>query len=285
MAWKATTTPGTQFKIDLATTPLLLEGVTSLTPPAGSRPTSEWTPISSTTGKKYKSGRPAFGKVAGELAVDPTDPSFLRLLALYNAAPASALTDVEVALTDNGLKAYKWTAFVDEFGITFPNEGVVKARFGLQATTGATALSPTAVTPSTIFDPEVGQGTTLGFWVTSAYQTLKGVEMIELAGGSRDSTPATPIDAAVASAIAGYRGQTKLTFDLLYDSTEANHLALFASFNSLAPVTDKFKIHFASGAHFIELTDVNVDSWAWPASPGTNRVKVSAAVNVDIAIS
>jgi hypothetical protein len=285
MAWKATTTPGTQFKIDIGGTPLLLEGVTSLTPPAGSRPTSEWTPINA-TGKKYKTGRPAYGKASGEVAVDPTDASFLRLLALYNAAPASALTDIEVALVDNGTKAYKWTAFVDEFGISFPNEGVVKARFGFQATTGVTALgSPTAVTPNGSFDPAVSQGTTLGFWVTSAYVTLNGVSSIELQGGARDSSPATPIDAAAASVLAGYRGQTKLTFDLLFDSTETNHTAMLASFNSSTPVTDKFKISMTKGSKHIDLTDVNIDGWEFPTAPGTNVVKVSATVNVDIAIS
>jgi hypothetical protein len=285
MAWKATTTPGTQFKIDLGTSALLLEGVTSLTPPPGSRPTSEWTPISA-TGKKYKPGRPAFGKATGEVAVDPADPSFLRLLALYNAAPASALTDVEVALVDSGSKAYKWTAFVDEFGITFPNEGVVKAKFGFQATTGATPQSsPTAVTPSVVFNPMVAQGATLGFWVSSAYVTLSGVSLFDLQGGARDSSPATPIDALAASMLPGYRGQTKLTFDLLFDSTEANHVAMLTSFNASTPVTDKFKITFAGGAHNIALSDCNIDGWAFPTAPGVNIVKVSATVNVDIAIS
>lgn len=284
MAWKATTTPGTQFKIDIGTTPLLLEGVTSLTPPAGSRPTSEWTPINA-TGKKYKTGRPAYGKVSGELAMMPTDPSFVRLLALYNAAPNAALTDIEVALTDQGAKAYKWTAFVDEFGVSFPNEGVVKAKFGFQVTTGATAqVAPTAVTPNAAFDPIVAQGTTLAFWATGAYGNLKGVENIELSGGARDNTPATPIEAAAASVLPGYRGQTKLTFDLLYDSTEVAHQAMFTSFAASTPVTDKFKINLVGG-HAIELTDVNIDGWEWPSAPGTNRVKVSATVNVDIAIS
>lgn len=284
MAWKATITPGTQFKIDLGTTPLLLEGVSSLTPPAGSRPTTEWTPIQA-TGKKYKPGRPAYGKVSGELAVMPTDPSFLRLLALYNAAPSSALTDVEVALTDNGSKAYKWTAFVDAFSLMFPNEGPVKCSFELQATTGATAQSsPTAVTPNATFDPTVAQGTTLGFYVTSAYNTLNGVENIELKGGSRDSYPATAINATAASSLPGYRGQTELSFDLLFDSTEANHLALLTSFNASTPVTDKFKITMVGGAT-ITLTDCNVSKWEWPQAPGVNRVKVTAVVNVDIAVA
>jgi hypothetical protein len=287
MAWTATTTPGTQLKIDLGTTPLLLEGVTSLTPPAGSRPQSEWTPISA-TGKKYKTGRPAFGKASGELAVDPTDPSFLRLLALYNAAPASALTILEVALVDAGSKAYKWTTFCDEFGISFPNEGVVKAKFGFQATGGVTPqTTPATVTPSVVFNPSVSQGSTLGFWTGAAYVTLNGVENIELQGGARDSSPATPIDALAASILPGYRGQTKLMFDLLFDSTEANHVLLLTSFNASTPITDKFKITFPSPytAHNITLADCNVDGFPFPSAPGTNRLKVSATVNVDIAIS
>jgi hypothetical protein len=285
MAWKATTTPGTQFKIDIGGTPLLLEGVTSLTAPGGSRPTSEWTPINA-TGKKYKTGRPAYGKASGEVAVMPTDPSFVKLLSLYNAAPSAALCDVEVALVDNGAKAYKWTAFCDEFGLSFPNEGVVKAKFGFQATTGATALgSPTSVTPNASFDPAVSQGTTLGFWVTSAYVTLNGVENIELQGGSRDSSPATPINATAASVLPGYHGQTKLSFDLLFDSTETNHLALLTSFNASTPVNDKFIITMAdSGNATITLDPVVIDGWEWPTAPGTNRVKVSATVNCDIAI-
>jgi hypothetical protein len=284
MAWKATTTPGTEFKIDVSGgSPLMLEGVTSLTPPPLSRPTTEWTPISA-TGKKYKTGRPAYGKTSGELAVMPTDPSFLRLLALYNALPGSALTDIEVALVDQGSKAFKWTAFVDEFSLSFPNEGPIKARFGFQAASGATAGAATAVTPNGSFDPVVSQGSTLGFWVTSAYVTLNGVENMELAGGSRDSSPGTPINASAASLIPGYRGQTKLSFDLLFDSTETNHMTLFSNANSLAAVTDKFKITMPGGS-LIVLTDVNLDSFALPTAPGTNMVKVSATVNVDIAIS
>lgn len=283
MSWAATTTPGTQFKL-LGTSPLLLEGITSLTPPGGTRPTSEWTPISA-TGKKYKTGRAAFGKASGELAVMPTDPSFIRLLALYNVAPGSALVDIEVALTDAGAKAYKWTAYVDEFSLMFPNEGVVKAKFGFQATTGVTTQSaPTSVTPNASFDPIVSQGTTLGFWVTSAYVTLNGVENIEIAGGSRDSSPATPINATAASMLPGYRGQTKLTFDLLYDTTEANHVALLTSFQASTPVTDKFKVTAVGGAA-CTMTDVNIDGWEWPSAPGVNRVKVSSTVNVDIAFA
>lgn len=285
MAWKATTTPGTQFKINIGGAPLLLEGVTSLTPFPGSRPTTEWTPINSGA-KRYKPGRAAYGKASGELAVMPTDPSFVALLDLYNAAPASALSDVELALVDNGSKAYKWTAFVDEFGISFPNEGPVKARFGFQATTGATAqASPTSVTPNASFDPCVAQGTTLGFYVTSAYVTLNGVENIELQGGARDSTPATPINATAASVLPGYRGQTRLTFDLLFDSTETNHLALLTSFNASTPVADKFLITMTdSGNATITLDPVNIDGWEWPSAPGTNRVKVSATCNCDIEV-
>jgi hypothetical protein len=285
MAWKATTTPGTQLKI-LANTPLLLEGVTSLTAPAGTRPTSEWTPISSTAGKKYKTGRPAYGKTSGEIAVDPIDPSFLALLALYNAAPASALIDLEVALKDAGSKAYKWTAFCDDFGINFPNEGVVKAKFGFSLTTGATAQnSPTSVTPSATYDPCVGQGTTLGYYVANAYVTLRGVENIDISGGARDATPATEQAATAASQVPGYRGQNKLTFDLLFDSTEANHLALLTSFNTAVPVNDKFLITMTDpGNATITLDPVNLDGWAWPTSPGVNIVKVSGVYNGDIAI-
>jgi hypothetical protein len=284
MAWEAGTTPGTQFKINLGSTPLLLEGITSLTPFPGSRPTSEWTPINA-TGKKYKTGRPAYGKASGELAVDPTDPSFLALLALYNAAPGSALSDVELAMTDNGAQALKWTAFVDEFGISFPNEGVVKARFGFQATTGHTVQAATSVTPNATFDPAVSQGTVLKFYKTASYQELKGVENIELAGGARDSSPATPIQATVASLLPGYRGQTKLTFDLLYDSTETLHTDMLTSFVANTPVTDRFQIAMTKSSKLITMADCNIDGWEWPSAPGTIRVKVSATVNVDIAIS
>jgi hypothetical protein len=284
MAWKATTTPGTDFVIDVGGTPLLLEGVLSLTPPPLSRPTSEWTPISGTT-KKYKTGRPAYGKATGEVAVMPTDPSFVKLLSLYNAAPAAALVDFEYAMTEQGLKAYKWTGFCDEFALSFPNEGVVKARFGFMPTTGPTAGTATAFTPNAAFDPVVSQGTTLGFWVTSAYVTLNGVENIELVGGSRDSSPATPINASAASVLPGYNGQTKLTFDLLWDTTETTtHGAMYTSANSLTPVIDKFKITLVGGAT-ITLADCNIDAFELPSAPGTNRVKISATVNSTIAIA
>lgn len=283
MAWKATTTPGTRFVIDVSGTPLQLEGVTSLTPPPLSRPTVEWTPISGTI-KKYKTGRPAYGKASGECAVMPSDASFVKLLALYNAAPSAAVTGIEVALVDNGSKAFRWSAFCSDFSLSFPNEGPIKARFGFQTTTGATAGTATAVTPNAAYDPILSQGTTLGFWVTSAYTTLSGVENIELVGGTRDSSPATPIDASAASVLPGYNGQTKLTFDLLYDSTETTHTAMFTSANSSTPVTDKFKITMVGGST-ITLSDVNIDAFELPTAPGTNRVKISATVNVSIAIA
>lgn len=284
MAWKATATPGTQFKIDIGGTPLLLEGVISFSPPPLSRPTSEWTPINA-TGKKYKTGRPNFGKASGEVAVDFTDASFLKLLSLYNAAPASCLTDIEYALVENGSAAYKWTAYVDEFGLSFPNEGVVKAKFGFQPTTTATKqVTPVAVTPSSTFDPAVSQGTTLGFWVTSAYVLLE-VEDIELTGGARDSQPATPLAASAGSSLPGYRGETKLSFTLLYDSSVAAHQALFTSASSLTPITDKFEITSTDTGKKITMADCNIDAFELPAAPGVNRVKVTATVNSTIAIS
>jgi hypothetical protein len=282
MAWKATTTSGTKLVLDIGGTPLMLEGVTSLTPPPLSRPSVEWTPISATA-KKYKSGRPAYGKMTGECSVMPTDPSFIALLALYNAAPAAAIKTIGVSTTEQGSKEYQWSAYCDEFGLTFPNEGPVKARFGFQATSGATAASATAVTPNGDFDPTLSQGTTLGFWTGAAYTTLNGVEDIELSGGSRDGSPATPINASAASTIPGYRGQTKLSFTILWDTTETTtHGAMYTSANALTPVLDKFKITLPD-TESITLADCNIDAFELPTAPGVNRVKISATVNGDIA--
>ena len=282
MAWAATTTPGTKLVLDIGGTPYLLEGVTSLTPPPLSRPSVEWTPINATA-KSFKTGRPAYGKMSGELAVMSTDASFLALLALYNAAPSAAIKTIGVSTTEPGAKEYRWSAFCDEFGLMFPNEGLVKARFGFQAASAITAGSATSVTPNASFSPILSQGTTLGFWTGAAYTTLNGVEDIELSGGSRDSSPATPINASAASLLPGYRGQTKLSFTLLWDTTETTtHGAIFTSANALTPTTDKFKITLTD-SETITMENCNIDAFELPSAPGVNRVKITATVNGGIA--
>jgi hypothetical protein len=260
----------------------MLEGVTSLTPPPLSRPSVEWTPISATS-KSFKPGRPAYGKMSGECVVMTTDPSFVALLGLYNAAPSAAVKTIGVSTTEQGLKEYRWSMFCDEFGLIFPNEGLVKARFGFQAASACTAGSATSVTPNASFAPVLSQGTTLGFWTGAAYTTLDGVEDIELSGGSRDSSPATPINASAASLLPGYRGQTKLSFTILWDTTlTSTHVAMYTSANALTPTTDKFKITFTD-TETITMADCNIDAFELPTAPGTNRVKITATVNGSIA--
>lgn len=281
MSYKATSMIGTEFKIDLGGTPLLLEGLINLTAPAGTRPVSEWTPIQSTT-KKYKTGRPTYGAASGKLAWSPIDPSHIKLLALYNSAAAA---NFELTEVDNGAQSLQWPGFVSQFGLTFPNEGVVEVAFGIQITGAHTTAAATSVTPSATFDPAVSQGTVGSLWVTSAYVAVKGATNFALAGGSRDTYPATPIDAAVASVMPGYIGQNKLTFDLLYDSTESTHVALLASYVGSTPINDKFKIATTQSSKVLINDPVVIDGWAWPTAPGANIVKVSATVNSTIAVS
>lgn len=281
MAYDSTSMIGTQFKIDVGGTPLLLEGVLSLTPPSGSRPTTSVTPIQSTV-MKFKTGRPAYGPASGKLAWSPVDPSHIKLLALYNSA---ATADFELTQVDNGAQSLKWSGFVGQFGLSFPNEGPVEASFSVQMTTGHTAGAATAVTPSTTFDSATSQGTIGSFWATAAYSQIKGATNFELAGGSRETYPGTPIDALVASVIPGYIGQNKLTFDLLYDSTEANHGLLLASYMAGTPINDKIKLATTQLSKVLILDPIVIDGWAWSTAPGANIVKVSATVNCLIAVT
>jgi len=242
---------------------------------------SEWTPIQSTT-QKYKTGRKAYGAASGTLAWSPVDPSHIKLLALYNSA---ATANFELALTDNGSQALVWPGFVQQFGVTFPNEGVVECKFAIQMTGDAAPGTPTTITPSSTFDPAVSQGSTLLLWVTSAYVQIKGATNFDLQGGSRSTYPGTPIDALVATVVPGYMGQNKLTFDLLYDSTESTHTALLTSFNAGTPVNDKFTLQSTQSSKKIICDPVVIDSWAWPTAPGATTVKVGCTVNSTIAVT
>lgn len=275
MAHQATTTPGTKVKI-LDATPLLVEGLQSATAPPLSRPRSEFTPISETTTRKHKTGRPVYGTGSFSAAFDPLDPSHLRVLALAQAAPSAAVIDWEWALTDQGAAAFKVPVFVSDLSLDFENEGVAKLNFSVQATAGATKqVSATAVTPSGTYDPEVCQGAQLQFWISSAYVKLDGVQKFSLKMGSRDATPATAIDASVAGTLPGYVGEKTLEMEIMYDSTlTTSHGALFTSANSLTPVVDKFKITMAGGKT-ITLADVKLDKFELPSAPGLNVIKVS----------
>lgn len=285
MAHVATTTPGTKVKI-LDATPLLVEGLSSATVPSVTRPRSEWTPISETTTSKFKTGRPAYGPASFSAAFDPDDPSQLRVLALAQAAPSAAVVDWEWALTDQGAAAFKVPVYVSDFGLEFPNEGVAKMSFSVQATGGATKqVSATAVTPSATFDPEVCQGSQLQMWIASAYAKIDGVLNFSLKAGGRASTPATAIDAATASVIPGFVGEKTLEMEITYDSTlTTSHGALFTSANALTPVADKFKI-VMPGGKTITLDPVNIDKFELPTAPGLNTIKVSGVYSGAVTIA
>jgi hypothetical protein len=285
MPYQAKTTPGTKVKI-LDATPLLVEGVSSATAPAISRPRSEWTPISETTVSKFKTGRPAYGPAQFSAAFDTADPSLLRVLALAQAAPGSAIVDWEWENTDQGNAAFKVPVYVSDFSLDFANEGVVKMNWSVQATGAATKqVSPTAVTPNAAFDPEVCQGAQLQMWIGGSYTKIDGVQNFSLKAGGRASTPATAIDASAASVIPGFVGEKTLEMEIAYDSTlTTSHGALFTSANALTPVADKFKIVFPNAAS-ITLDPVNIDKFEFPAAPGLVTIKVSGVYSGAVTIA
>ncbi len=280
--------PGTQIKIldgSSPATPLLIEGLQTFSPPQGTRPRSEYTPISETGRKKFKSQRPIYGTGSGECAFDPTDPSQLQVLSLSQIAPNSAIVHFEAALTEHGAQALMWPGYISECGFDFPNEGVAKMNFGIQATGTYTAQSPASITPSSIYNPEVCQGSSLLLWISSAYVAIAGVESFSLKSAARDSTPATEISATVGTVIPGLPGEWTLEITMMYDSTIAAQAALRTSFDTLAVTADKFKI-LMPGGHNIILDPVNVTGWGPPSAPGgPNMVKVVGMFDGTVTVS
>lgn len=281
-----TTTPGTQLKI-LDDPALLIEECVGFTFAETTRGSAEFTPISNVGRKKVKVGRGVLGKMPGECAFDPTDPSQLRILELYNAAIADAVADWELALVDSGEAVFTWSAFVESFSLSFANSpDPVKLTFSLAPTTlPAKAVSATEVTPSETVNACIGEGTVLALWVTSAYVALVGVENIELSGGSRDTTQLPGLNqTAPVGHIPGNRGILTLSFDLLYDSSQTNHETIRTSLNSTL-ASQKFKITCTdSGAATIELTPAYVTGWAPSPIPGANRTRVTVICDTDITV-
>lgn len=288
MSFAATTSPNTQLKVDISGTPLLVEECTSFTFAGITKAASEWDPISNVGRKRVRVGRGALGKMSGECAFDPTDPSQLRLIELWNAdLGGDEATDFELAMSDNGSAPYQWDGYVESIGLSFPNNSdPVKLSFGIAPTTLPTIGTVTAVTPSSTVAACIGEGTLLGYWTGAAYATLNGVENIELTGGARDSSMLPAINQATASGhIPGTHGPLKLSFDLLFDSSETNHLAIRALLNAATGSDKKFQITCTdSGNATIALTPAYVDGWEPSPLPGANRVRVSATCDCDLTI-
>jgi len=261
----------------------LLEGCMSLSGPGASKPLTDITALSDTA-QKFKGGRPNYGKIGMECAFDPIDPSHLKLFTAFALVPGVAVA-CEVAGTENGAKAAVFSAMFDELGLSIPNEGPVMVKSGATITTAITLATATSITPSAIFAPIVGQGTVLGLWVTSAYVTILGATNFEISGASRAMIPVTALSAAAPTFLAGVPNNGKLTFDLLWDSSDANHALLFAAYQA-ANQTDRIKITLTNtAASTITLNPVIIDGFEFNTSKDApNLVKVSATINTPIAI-
>jgi hypothetical protein len=285
MPWTATSTPGTQFKLTVSAVLKLLEGVQSLSGPGGNKPLTAVTAISDVA-VKNKTGRPIYGKVSGQVAFDPTDVSQVKLLTAFAAVPSVAVA-CEVGMTENGGKASTFSALFDEWGLSIPNEGAVMVSFGATITTPLVLATPSSVTPNASFDSAVGQGCTLGLWVTSAYSTIAGASNIEISGCSRSIIPATQLSATTPSYLTGIPDFGSLSFDLLYDSSDANHALLKAAFDAQNQ-TDRLKITFANaGPNTITLNPVRIVGWEFMTGEkdAANKVKVTAKIDTTITIA
>lgn len=284
MAWTPTATPGTQFKINAGGWKLL-EGLIGLSGPGGSKPLTSVTALSDLA-MKFKAGRPDYGKVSGECVFDPIDVSQLKLLTAFAAVPAVAVA-FEVGSTEHGGKAVQFSAMVDELGLSFPNEGPAMLKWGASLTTGRTLATATAVTPSATFNSCVGQGTVLELWVEDEYVPILGVSMVEISGVSRAKIPATQISALTPTFLVGIPNNGKAGFDLMFDSTDANHALLLAAFD--APnQTDRLRITMTDpAASKIILNPVLVDTFefALGQQDSVNLVKAGATINCPIAVT
>lgn len=284
MAWAATSTPGTIYKINVGGTLKQIEGVQSATGPSGSKTTTERTALSDTS-RKYIGGRATTGKVSYEMAFDPTDPSQLKFITAFAAVPAVDIA-FENAHTDQGLAAYSYSGLVDELGLNFPNEGLVVLRAGVSIKTALTDGAPTSITPNASFAPIVGQGTTLGFWDGAAYDIIPGVSNVEISGASRTLIPATQQSALTSSYLVGMPASGKISFDLFWDSTDATHLALYAAFQA-ANQQDRFQITMTDASTAtITLNPCVVDGWDFQmgSRDAPNLVRVSAQINTTIVV-
>jgi len=284
MAWAATATPGTIPKIKVASTFKQIEACQSMSGPSGSKPIVEVQGLSDLA-KKFKGGRPDYGKVNFEMAFDPTDPSHLEFLTAFAAVP-SVNSEFEIALTDVGTAALNFFGKVDEIGLSIPNEGPVILKAGVKITSGITDTAATSITPNAAFVPIVGQGCTLGFWTGAAYVTLPGATNVEISGASRAVIPATAMSALVPNFLMGIPSNGKISFDLLYDSSDANHILVLAAFNA-ASQTDRFLITMTDASNAtITLNPCMVDTWEYNVGQkdSANLVKVSATINCPIVV-
>lgn len=284
MAYKATSTIGTLVKHKPAGGSFaLVEGVQSISGPGATKGTTEVQGIDKNY-KIFKGNRADYGKMSFEANFDPNDASHVALLTAFNTTPA-ADSDFEIALMDNGSEPIGFTAFIDNFGITIPNEGPVMLKTGASLTSAIADVTAATVTASETYDGCVGQGTVFSLKVSSTYTQINGVLDGDISGGARNRIAATPIDSLAAQWLAGLVDNGKFAMNILYDSTDDIHQALKDAYAAESQV-DSIQITLTSTPAKSLQFDIVVDGWEWDlAKESPNKVKVSGRVNSLITIA
>lgn len=223
-------------------------------------------------------GKSTWGSIPFECWWNPIDASHVALLAdIQDDTPAASAWEVGTTLVTNPGLAF--SAFVSEFGLSFPNSGSVMLRGAIQQTTDITPGAAGAVTPSVSYVPVKSDGTTMT-WAAAA---VSGVENIEISGLTRAVVAAHAINATnpVLCAPSYSRTRGNLAFDLLYDSSDATHGALLSALGG------------AAGAVVITCTDTGAAGVGFSAvltgwnhiTTEANRVRVTGYLTTDITVT
>jgi len=106
MPYDASTTAGTQLKLDISSTYTNVPGVLSIQGSGAQKTKIEYTALSD-TGKKFKGGIPEYGELSIEVAWDPSDTVHQALLTA--AQTSNSTSNIKVICSDTGAAEVAYT--------------------------------------------------------------------------------------------------------------------------------------------------------------------------------
>lgn len=106
MPYAASTTAGTQLKLDISSTYTNVPGVQSIQGSGAQKTKVEYTALSD-TGKKFLGGIPEYGQLAIVLAWDPADTVHQAILTAAQAA--NSTSNIKVICSDTGAAEVAYT--------------------------------------------------------------------------------------------------------------------------------------------------------------------------------
>ena len=261
----------------------LLEGVMSQSGgPGGAKSVSDITAINATVNLD-RDGRPTYNAIKTSGSWDPVDPSHVAVLAaIQSDAPAAGLCEIGTTLgTTPGLQ---FSGYIDEWGLAIPNEGPCILTTGITITTAITKAANSSVTPNAVYDPETGQGAKLKLLIGSVYTQIAGVENIAYTGMMRNAVPATPLDVMAPATLPGTRTHGTMSFDLLYDTSDAQHVLLEAAYAAIDQA-DGFQVLLTSTKTITCIATVNGWEVQVGAKNAPNRVRVSTRLTSNVVVA